>query len=252
MTQELTNCYTTLKLQTIRLQNPLLDVCPVYLDISKILYRVWHDGLIYKLKLCGISRRLLSVIQNFLKDRKQLTVLNGQCSTWRDILAGEPLGSILEHLLFLVSMDNLSVDDDTANHTSLFSVSYAPFTASADMNHDLALVSLWARDWRMSFYHDPKEQAVELLLSKKRHEVYHFVIRYLRGTEMNVLYLGIILDSKISFSTCIKSAFSSTGKWIGLLQYPSKYLPRHTLNSLYKLYVRPHLDYGDVIDHTSA
>ena len=62
-------------------------------------------------------------------------------------------------------------------------------------------------------------------------------------------HLGIILDSKFSFSSHIKSAISKTRKGIGLLKYLSKYLPRHTLNDLYKLYVRPHLDYGDVIYH---
>ena len=62
-------------------------------------------------------------------------------------------------------------------------------------------------------------------------------------------HLGIILDSKLYFSAHIKSAISKTRKGIGLLKYLSKYLPRHTLNELYKLYVRPHLDYGDVIYH---
>ena len=62
-------------------------------------------------------------------------------------------------------------------------------------------------------------------------------------------HLGIVLDSKLSFSAHIKSAISKTRKGIGLLKYLSKYLPRHTLNELYKLYVRPHLDYGDVIYH---
>ena len=65
-------------------------------------------------------------------------------------------------------------------------------------------------------------------------------------------HLGIILDSKLSFSAHIKSAISKTWKGIGLLKYLSNYLPRHTLNELYKLYVRPHLDYGDVIYHIPA
>ena len=37
-----------------------------------------------------------------------------------------------------------------------------------------------------------------------------------------------------------------------MLKYLSSYLPRHTLNKLYKLYVRPHLDYGYVIYHIPA
>ena len=47
----------------------------VYLNISKAFDRVWHDGLIYKLKRCGVSGQLLSLIQSFLKDRKQRTLV---------------------------------------------------------------------------------------------------------------------------------------------------------------------------------
>ena len=49
--------------------NPPLDVRSVYLDISKAFDRIWHDGLIYKLKRCGVSGQLLFLIQSFLKDR---------------------------------------------------------------------------------------------------------------------------------------------------------------------------------------
>ena len=65
--------------------NPPLDVRSVYLDISKAFDRVWHDGLIFKLKRCGVAGQLLSLIESFLNDRKQRTVLNGRCSNWGDI-----------------------------------------------------------------------------------------------------------------------------------------------------------------------
>ena len=80
--------------------NSPLDVGSVYLDISKAFDRVWHDGLIHKLKRCGVSVQLLSLIQSFIRDRKQRTLLNGQCSKWGDILAGVPQGSILGPLFF--------------------------------------------------------------------------------------------------------------------------------------------------------
>ena len=57
------------------------------------------------------------------------------------------------------------------------------------------------------------------------------------------------MDSVLSFSAHIKAAISKMRKDIGLLKYLSKYLPRHILSELYKLYVRPHQDYGDVIYH---
>ena len=240
--------------------NPPLDVRSVYLDISKAFDRVWHDGLVYKLKRCGVSGQLLFIIQSFLKDRKQRTVLNGHCSTWGDVSAGVPQGSILGPLFFLVYINDLTNDLKCnvklfADDTSLFTVVHDTIAAADDMNHDLELIRHWAHDWRMSFNPDPQKQAVELILSKKRIEVDHPEIRFNNIPVMRVddhKHLGIILDSKLSFSTHIKSAISKTRKGIGLLRYLSRYLPMHTLNELYKLYVRPHLDYGDVIYHIPA
>ena len=236
----------------------IYDVRSVYLDISKAFDRVWHDGLIYKLKRCGVSGKLLSLIQSFLKDRKQRTVLNGKCSNWGDISAGVPQGSILGPLFFLVYINDLTADLKCnvklfADDTSLFTVVREANEAASDMNHDLQLISQWAHDWRMSFNPDPQKQAVELLFSRKRNEIDHPVILFNNIPVKKVnehKHLGIILDSKLSFSAHIKCAISKTRKGIGLLKYLSKYLPRHTLSELYKLYVRPHLDYGDVIYHT--
>ena len=59
----------------------------------------------------------------------------------------------------------------------------------------------------------------------------------------------VILDPKLSFSADIHAAISKSRKAIGMLGFFSKYLSRNTLNQLFKLYVRPRLDYDDVIYH---
>ena len=53
----------------------------VFLDISKAFDKVWHDGLIYKLKQNGIKDKLLCLLIDFLKNRQQRVVLNGQSSS---------------------------------------------------------------------------------------------------------------------------------------------------------------------------
>ena len=121
--------------------NPPQDVRSVYLDVSKAFDRVWHGGLIYKLKRCGVSGELLSLIQGFLQDRKQRTVLNGQNSDWGDISAGVPEGSILGPLFFLVYINDLGADVKCnvklfADDTSLFTVVEDSNSAANDMNHD--------------------------------------------------------------------------------------------------------------------
>ena len=74
-----------------------LEVRGVFLDISKAFDKVWHEGLILKLNQYGISENLLCLIKCFLKNRKRRVVLNGQTSSWTNVLAGVPQGSFSVH-----------------------------------------------------------------------------------------------------------------------------------------------------------
>ena len=57
------------------------DVRGIFLDISKAVDRVWHEGLIYKVKRTGVTGLPLELIQSFLSHRFQKVVLNVQLST---------------------------------------------------------------------------------------------------------------------------------------------------------------------------
>ena len=77
------------------------EVRGIFLDISKALDKVWHDGTIFKLTQNGISGNLLKLLRDFLSERSQRVVLNGQASVWTNFTAGVPQGCILSPLLFL-------------------------------------------------------------------------------------------------------------------------------------------------------
>ena len=101
--------------QLLSITHPILksldndhEIRSVFLDMSKAFDKVWHKGLIFKLKQNGISGNLLSTLTDFLTLRKQRMVLNAQLSSWSNIESGVPKGSILGLLLFLIYINDLS------------------------------------------------------------------------------------------------------------------------------------------------
>ena len=60
-------------------------------------------------------------------------------------------------------------------------------------------------------------------------------------------HLGTILDPRLTFEEHLKVVTTKVNKTIGLLQKLQKTLPRPALITMYKAFMRPHLDYGDTI-----
>ena len=148
--------------------NPCLDIRGVFLDISKAFDKVWHDGLLYKLKCYGVEGGLYNILENYLSNRKQRVVLNGQSSSWLDVNTGVPQGSVLGPLLFLIYIKDLP--DSLvckaklfADDTSMFSTVYHIVDSSEKLNNDLFTVKNWAFKWKMAFNPDPNKQATEVV-----------------------------------------------------------------------------------------
>ena len=57
----------------------------------------------------------------------------------------------------------------------------------------------------------------------------------------------MILDTKLDFQEHLKDKLSKISKTIGLLRKLQKILTRLPLLTIYKSFIRPHLDYGDII-----
>ena len=80
-----------------------IHVRVIFCDISKAFDRVWHTGLIYKLKCVGIEGDVLALLEDYLNNRKQRVVIKGQTSDWGEIKAGVPQGSVM----FLIYINDL-------------------------------------------------------------------------------------------------------------------------------------------------
>ena len=80
---------------------PSRETREIFLDISKAFGKVWHEGLIFKLKSNGVSGKLLDLIKSFLSEHYQRVVLNGKSSSWKLVLAGGHKDLCLAHYFFL-------------------------------------------------------------------------------------------------------------------------------------------------------
>ena len=125
------------------------DTALIMLDISKAFDKVWHPGLLFKLKQLGISGSLLRWFESYLTNRKQRVVLGGKSSELSYLQAGVPQGSILGPLLFLVYINdlptNLTIDSHLfADDTTLLYSFKDPVVATQVLNHNLEILSKWA------------------------------------------------------------------------------------------------------------
>ena len=132
------------------------EIRGVFLDISKAFDKFWHEGLLLKLKLNGISGILLKIMQDFLENRYQRNVLNGKVSKYASVKAWVPQGAILGPLLFLIYINDLS--NDLSSNPSLFADGTALFSVVRDtnlsanaLNNDLLKINNCAYQWKWVF-----------------------------------------------------------------------------------------------------
>ena len=158
-------------------------------------------------------------------------------------------------LLFLIYINDLAENLSSnpklfAVDTSLFSVVRDLNTSAIEINDKLKKIEAWAHQWKISFNLDSLKQAQEFILSRKRNKSHHPDIIFNSNPVKKSScqkHLGMFLDSKLDFDEHIKGVFEKTKKSIGLIRKLRNFLRGPSLLQIYKSFVRPHLDYGDII-----
>ena len=121
----------------------------VALDISNAFNRVWHAGLIHKLKSFGISGQIFGLISSFLSNWRLRVVLDGKSSQEYLINAGVPQGSILGPTLSLLYINDLP--DDVIRNIAIYAddtTLYSKCNQASDLRQQLELASELESDLR--------------------------------------------------------------------------------------------------------
>ena len=208
------------------------EVRAVFLDISKAFDKVWHEGLIFKLKQNGINGNLLNLLSNYLLNRMQRVVINGVQSEWEAIFSGVPQGSVLGPLLFLIYINDLT--DNINSKMKLFADDSSLFVRvnNVNMTHeqlvgDLRTINNWANQWKMEFNPDITKQAIEVIFSSKYKKESHPPLDFNGipvSRETSTKHLGIILDDRLTFRKHILEAITKAKKGLALMKFLSKYV----------------------------
>ena len=102
----------------------------------------------------------------------------------------------------------------------------------------------------MNFNADLSKQAQEVIFSQKSKKICHLPL-FFNNIQVSQFssqkHLDIILAEQLKFCEHLKILTSKINKTIGLLLKLQNFLPRSSLIAIYKAFVRPHLDYGDII-----
>ena len=133
------------------------------LDISKAFDRVWHVGLLHKLKFYGISGQIFGLISSFLSNKRLRVVLDGNCSQEYPVNIGVPQGSILGPAFFLLYINDLP--DDVTCSIAIYAydiILYSKCDQEAsdllqqlqlafEFGSDLRDTEDWGRKWLVDF-----------------------------------------------------------------------------------------------------
>lgn len=228
------------------------EVRAIFCDVSKAFDRVWHKGLLYKLNRAGITGSLLLWFSNYLSDRKQRVVLPGANSSWKPITAGVPQGSILGPLLFLIYINDI-VDDIHckirlfADDTSLYIIVDNPADASQLLNSDMEIIHQWAKQWLVKFNPAKSES---LLFSRKINKPYHppVVMDNQNITEVKThTHLGLVFSGDCTWHEHLALIKAKAWQRINIMRKVKFVLDRKSLQTIYFSFIRPLLEYADVV-----
>ncbi|MES9992730.1 MAG: reverse transcriptase family protein, partial [Candidatus Thiodiazotropha sp.] len=228
------------------------EVRAIFCDVSKAFDRVWHRGLLYKLHSVGINGSLLHWFTDYLRNRTQRVVLPGASSNWKPINAGVPQGSILGPLLFLVYINDIVENINSkirlfADDTSLYIIVDDPLEAAQTLNSDMEKIHEWASKWLVTFNPSKSES---LLFSRKHIKPHHppIIMNNEVISEVNThKHLGLTFSNDCTWHDHL--ALIKTKAWhrINIMRKLKFTLDRKSLEKIYFAFIRPLLEYADVV-----
>ena len=195
---------------------------------------------------------ILMWIKDFLHSRTQVVVVDGEESDVAPVTSGVPQGTVLGPVLFLVYINDLP--DGLVCTPRLFAddcILYRVIDSDADMEllqDDLLRLETWEREWAMEFAAE-KCQVLTITRKFKRNiKVKDYKIHgHTLDRVDSAKYLGVILDSKLTFGKHINSICKKAHSTRQFLQRTLSHCDRRSKVQAYTTFVRPIVEYASTV-----
>ena len=225
----------------------------VALHISKAFDRVWHAGLLHKLKSYGISGQIFGLIFSFLSNGRLRVVLDGKSSQEYPANTGVPQGSILGPTLFLLYINDLPDDvictiaiyaDDTTLCSKCDQASdlWQQLELASELESDLRDTVDWGRKWLVDF-NDGKTPLVSFDRCKNTGAIDVKMDGSVLEKKTSFKMLRLTFSSTLDWGSYIVSIAKTASKKIGAFIRSMTFLSHEVALYLYKSTIRPCMEY---------
>ena len=225
----------------------------LFLDLRKAFDSIDHYILIEKLKCYNIQPGAIKLYQSYLSNRTQFTVLFSEESNKQVVKSGVPQGSILGPLLFLLFINDMSLNIDS--HTDMYAddstitVTGKTIQVLEDkLQNGVDNIVYWCRRNNMRI--NVMKTKVMLITTNRRasmipNKLLQVKIKdtYIENVTSHKL-LGVIVDNTLSWKQQVLSVQSAASRKLTLLVKIAKYLPIETRKTFYISYILSSLLYS--------
>ena len=221
----------------------------VFLDVAQAFDRVWHPGLLFKLKKI-LPPAFYLFFKSYLVNRQFAVRYRSSLSSISTIEAGVPQGAITAPVLFNIFI----ADQPTSPHTfvaeyaddkAILSTHENPITASFLLQSHLSRLESWCRNWKVKI-NETKSCHITFTL---KHQICPPISfnNITIPTSPNTKYLGIFFDKKLNWAHHthnIKIKLNSRLRSLKFFLNAKSKLSLHTKLNLYKTLLKPIWMYG--------
>ena len=221
----------------------------IFIDFSKAFDTINHSILIKKLDVYGIRGNLLKLLDNYLSGRQQYVNYGGLDSTLLNITCGVPQGSVLGPLLFILYInditnvsdlgqyvlfaDDLNLFMSNKNRTILYENANAILQKIYEYCHANKLIINYEKCCFIEFN----------LRNENLTENPLFILNYKFKQVEECKFLGVFINSKLSWADQIKNVISQVSKSCGIMFSARKHVPQKILIKIYMALVQPYMMY---------